>query len=171
MIRAALEKDIQDILAIYNEAILHSTAVYHYEAYTFQMMKQWFDEKAEAGYPILVFEGEEDGIIYGFATFGAFRPHAAYRYTVEHSIYVHSEYRKKGIGTKLLTELIEQAKQDGYATLIAGIDAVNTNSIAVHTRFGFTHVGTITKAGYKFDKWLDLAFYQLDLPGPNLTFK
>lgn len=166
MIRSAEEKDIQAILEIYNEAILHTTAVYHYSAYTFEMMKQWYDDKKTAGFPVLVFEGEEDGIIYGFATFGSFRPHAAYQYTVEHSIYVHSDYRKKGIGSKLLSDLIDVAKKEGYATLVAGIDAVNTNSIAVHTRFGFTHAGTIKKAGYKFDKWLDLAFYQLELPGP-----
>ena len=164
MIRPAQEQDVNAILTIYNEAILHTTAVYHYKANTLEQQKQWFDEKMSAGFPVIVFEGEEDGQVYGFATYGSFRPHAAYQYTVEHSVYVHSEYRKKGIGSKLLVELIQMAKDSGFVTLIAGIDAVNTNSIAVHERLGFTHAGTITKAGFKFEKWLDLAFYQLDLP-------
>lgn len=167
MIRHAQEKDLPAILEIYNEAIQFTTAVYHYEPHTLIQQTEWFQQKKDAGYPILVFEGEEDGLIYGFATYGPFRPHAAYQYTAEHSVYVHSDYRKKGLGTMLLKQLIELAKEQQLATLIAGIDAVNTNSIAVHERLGFVHAGTITRAGFKFDKWLDLAFYQLDLPGPK----
>ncbi|TSB46494.1 GNAT family N-acetyltransferase [Alkalicoccobacillus porphyridii] len=167
MIREAQEKDIPAILDIYNEAILFTTSLYHYDPHSLEQMKQWYNQKQESGFPVLVFEGEEDGLVYGFATYGSFRPHAAYQYTVEHSVYVHSDYRKKGLGTKLLKAIIKLAEEQEYATLVAGIDAVNTNSIAVHERLGFVHSGTIRRAGYKFDKWLDLAFYQLDLPGPK----
>lgn len=167
MIRYAEKKDLPAILDIYNEAIQYTTAVYHYKTHTLDQQKQWFEQKQEAGLPILVFEGEEDGLVYGFATYGPFRPHAAYQYTVEHSVYVHSQFRKKGLGTKLLKQLISEAEQQEFKTIIAGIDAVNTNSIAVHERLGFFHSGTITNAGYKFGTWLDLAFYQLDLTGPK----
>jgi len=81
-------------------------------------------------------------------------------------VYVDKEYRKNGIGTSLMKTLIEIAKEREYMTLIAGIDAENEKSIALHQNYGFVHAGIIKKAGYKFDKWLDLAFYQLELNGP-----
>ncbi|WP_212936950.1 GNAT family N-acetyltransferase, partial [Bacillus hominis] len=77
------------------------------------------------------------------------------------------EYRKNGIGSSLMEELITIAKEREYMTLIAGIDAENEKSIAMHENFGFVHSGTIKKAGYKFNKWLDLSFYQLELNGPE----
>ena len=165
MIRHILEKDLNDILEIYNDAIINTTAVYDYTPHTLEDRRLWYKQKIEGGYPILVFE--ENNKVIGFATFGQFRAWQAYKYTIEHSVYVHKAYRKKGIGTMLLEEIIEIANKQNYATLIAGIDAVNEKSIKVHERLGFTHSGTIKKAGFKFGKWLDLAFYQLDLKGPE----
>lgn len=82
-------------------------------------------------------------------------------------MYVDKEYRKNGIGSSLMEELITIAKEREYITLIAGIDAENEKSIAMHKNFGFVYSGTIKKAGYKFNGWLDLAFYQLELNGPK----
>lgn len=165
MIREALETDLPEILTIYNDAILNTTAVYHYKPHTMEARLDWYKQKIEAGQPILVFE--EDGKVLGFATYGPFRPWPAYKYTIEHSVYVHKEARKKGIATKLLKELIAIAEKQEYATIVAGIDASNEGSIIVHEKLGFYHVGTIKKAGYKFNRWLNLAFYQLDLNGPT----
>ncbi|MFP3394350.1 N-acetyltransferase family protein, partial [Brevibacillus sp. SIMBA_076] len=81
---------------------------------------------------------------------------------VEHSVYVHPGYRGKGIGNKLLKEIIRIAETRGMKTVIGGIDASNVTSIRAHEKVGFVHSGTIRKAGYKFGKWLDLSFYQLD---------
>ncbi|MFZ8263679.1 GNAT family N-acetyltransferase, partial [Staphylococcus aureus] len=99
----------------------------------------------------------------GFATFGSFRPWPTYQYTIEHSIYVDASARGKGIASQLLQHLIVEAKAKGYRTLVAGIDASNEASIKLHQKFNFKHAGTLTNVGYKFDYWLDLAFYELDL--------
>lgn len=165
MIREMKETDLGEVLEIYNDAILHTTAVYDYRAHSLEDRKVWFNQKAEGGYPLFVFE--EDGKVLGFATYGPFRAWPAYKYSIEHSVYVHKEARKKGIGTKLLKVLIERAEEESYATLIAGIDSTNQGSIFIHEKLGFTYSGTIKKAGYKFEKWLDLAFYQLELKGPE----
>ncbi|MFJ8235714.1 GNAT family N-acetyltransferase [Ureibacillus sp. NPDC094379] len=165
MIREATPKDLLDILVIYNDAILHTTAVYTYKAQTLESRQIWYEQKKEEGYPILVFELDEK--VVGFATFGPFRAWPAYKYSIEHSIYVDKNYRKKGIGTALLKELIAIAKEREYMTLIAGIDAQNEKSIDMHKNFGFVYSGTIKKAGFKFNRWLDLAFYQLELNGPK----
>ena len=165
MIREATEKDLIEILDIYNDAILNTTAVYTYKPYTLENRQIWYEQKMAEGYPILVFE--QDHKVAGFATFGPFRPSAAYKYSIEHSVYVNKEYRQMGIGTSLLKELIAIAKDREYMTLVAGIDADNVKSIAMHEKFGFVHSGTIKKAGYKFNRWLDLAFYHLELGGPK----
>jgi len=165
MIREMKETDLGEVLEIYNDAILHTTAVYDYRAHSLEDRKGWFNQKTEGGYPLFVFE--EDGKVLGFATYGPFRAWPAYKYSIEHSVYVHKEARKKGIGTKLLKALIECAEEESYVTLIAGIDSTNKGSILIHEKLGFTYSGTIKKAGYKFEKWLDLAFYQLELKGPE----
>ncbi|HDR7794683.1 TPA: N-acetyltransferase [Bacillus luti] len=165
MIREATKKDLAYILDIYNDAILYTTAVYAYTSVTLENRIDWYEQKKAEGYPIFVYE--LDNKVVGFATFGPFRAWPAYKYSVEHSIYVDKEYRKNGIGTFLMNELIATVKEREYMTLIAGIDAENTQSIALHQKYGFVHAGTIQKAGYKFNKWLDLAFYQLELNGPE----
>ncbi|MDR4172373.1 GNAT family N-acetyltransferase [Bacillus nitratireducens] len=165
MIREAMKKDVTFILDIYNDAILNSTAVYAYKPVTLENRIDWYEQKKADGYPILVYE--LDNKVVGFATFGPFRAWPAYKYSVEHSVYIDREYRKNGIGSSLMEELITIAKEREYMTLIAGIDAENEKSIALHKNFGFVYSGIIKKAGYKFNGWLDLAFYQLELNGPG----
>lgn len=164
MLRRAEEADLPEILEIYNDAILHTTAVYAYKPQSLEDRFDWFRDKQEQGYPILVVE--DGGRVRGFATYGPFRAWPAYQYSIEHSVYVHRDDRGKGLGRILLHELINLAEANGYATLVAGIDSANEVSIALHRSLGFTYSGSIRRAGYKFGKWLDLAFYQLDLSGP-----
>lgn len=165
MIRPATSDDLKEILAIYNDAIVNTTAVYSYHAQTLEDRTIWFDQKMKDGYPVIVFE--VDGHVAGFATFGPFRAWPAYKYSIEHSVYVSNDYQKRGIGRTLLQEIIQLAKNGEYKTLVAGIDAENEKSILLHQSLGFTHSGTLRNAGYKFERWLDLAFYQLDLEGPE----
>lgn len=167
MIREATPKDLMDILEIYNDAILNTTAVYTYKPQTLESRQNWYEQKKQEGNPILVYELDKK--VVGFATFGPFRAWPAYKYSIEHSIYVDKSYRKKGIGTALFKELIAIATEREYMTLIAGIDAQNEKSIDMHKNFGFVYSGTIKKAGFKFNSWLDLAFYQLELKGPKET--
>ena len=165
MIRQAVENDLDAILEIYNHAILNTTAIYTYNAQTLEDRTLWFNNKNEDGFPVLVFE--ENNIVIGFATFGPFRAWPAYKYTIEHSVYVHDGYKHHGIGTALLKEILRIADERKFATLVAGIDASNENSIKMHKKLGFEYSGTIRRAGFKFGKWLDLAFYQLNLSGPE----
>lgn len=166
MIRPATHNDLEEILSIYNDAIVNTTAVYSYQAQTIEDRKAWFEQKQADGYPVIVFEVE--GHVAGFATFGPFRAWPAYKYSIEHSVYVNTDYRKQGIGRMLLQAVIDLAKAGEYKTLVAGIDAANEKSIWLHEKLGFTHSGTVRNAGYKFERWLDLAFYQLDLDGPEI---
>ncbi|ATH61802.1 L-amino acid N-acyltransferase [Staphylococcus pasteuri] len=161
MIREAQKSDLEAILTIYNDAIINTTAVYTYEPTTIEERIQWLENKKQKNEPVFVFE--EDNIVQGFATYGSFRDWPAYLYSIEHSIYVHPDYRNSGIASQLLSKLIEEAQQSGYRTIVAGIDASNIGSIKLHEKFNFNHAGTITQVGYKFEQWLDLAFYQLDL--------
>jgi len=165
MIRYATENDLEAILAIYNDAILNTTAVYTYKAKTLEDRVLWFQTKQKEGYPLWVYE--HDGSVVGYATYGSFRSSPAYKYTIEHSVYVHKDFRKHGFGKALLETIINDANAKGYATIVAGIDASNTKSIHLHEKFGFVLSGIVHKAGYKFGQWLDLAFYELQLDGPK----
>jgi L-amino acid N-acyltransferase YncA len=166
MIREASEKDLVNILGIYNDAILNTTAVYDYKAHTIDNIEKWYDKKKQDGYPLLVFEEDDNAV--AFATFGPFREWPAYKYTIEHSVYVHKSHRNKGIGMKLMKEIIKIADEREYATIVAGIDSGNIISIKMHEKLGFESSGVIKKAGFKFGKWLDLAFYQMELTGPKI---
>ena len=152
------------ILEIFNDAILTSTALYEYRPRTADVMTTWFDAKERGGYPVIgVVDGEQ---FLGFASYGPFRAWPAYKYSVEHSIYVHPQHRRRGVGRMLLEAVIERAIAQEYHMLVAGIDGENAVSIALHQRFGFVHCGTVRHAGFKFGRWLDLAFYQRILETP-----
>ena len=164
MIRKATAADLPGILFIYNDAILHTTAIYDYTPHTLEMRAAWLAAHEKAGFPVFVWE--EDGQVAGFAAYGSFRDWPAYKYTVEHSIYVHPGYRRRGIARALMEKLIAEADAAGYATMVAGIDAENEGSLRLHEQLGFTNAGTIRRAGCKFGHWLDLVFYQRLLTGP-----
>jgi L-amino acid N-acyltransferase len=153
------------ILDILNEAIANSTALYEYQPRTPGNMRTWFTEKEAGRFPVI--GAEQAGVLVGFATYGIFRARAAYKYTVEHSVYVHQDHRGRGIGKALLLELIAVARQQQYHVLVGGIDISNAISTGLHERLGFTHAGTVRQAAYKFGRWLDLGFYQLILTTPD----
>ncbi len=154
------------ILSILNDAILNSTALYDYKPRSLETMIGWFETKAKGGFPIIG-ALDEQGRLLGFGSYGVFRAWPAYKYSVEHSIYVASEHRGKGIGKALLREVISTARSQNYHVLIGGIDSANNPSINLHKKLGFTHAGTIRQVGFKFGRWLDLDFYQLILDTPR----
>lgn len=155
----------ESIREILNHAILHSTALYDYQPRTSDMMTNWFEAKRKGNYPVIGVLAE-DGTLMGFGSYGTFRAWPAYKYTIEHSLYVAAEYRGRGIGKTLLQEIVSNARAQDYHVLIGGIDSQNAISIRIHKRFGFEHAGTIRQAGFKFGRWLDLDFYQLILETP-----
>ena len=154
------------ILDIFNHAILNSTALYDYKPRELSSMVAWFATKRSNGFPVIGVE-DDAGRLLGFASYGTFRAFAAFKYSVEHSIYIHHEHRGKGLGEQLLTRLIEEAIARDVHILVGGIDLSNTGSIALHEKLGFEASGVIKQAGYKFGRWLDLAFYQKILVTPR----
>ena len=153
------------ILSIFNEAIAHSTALYDYHPRTPAMMQAWFDVKTKGTFPVIG-AVNDTGELLGFASYGTFRAWPAYKYSVEHSVYIDPRFRRHGLGKTLLRELIAAATAQNYHMLIGGIDAANTASIALHRSSGFSHCASIKQAGFKFGRWLDLEFYQLILSAP-----
>lgn len=154
------------ILDILNEAILNSTALYDYRARSPESMEAWFATKRAAGHPVIG-AVDDAGTLLGFASYGRFREREAYKYSVEHSLYVHVDHRGKGVGAALMPALIAAARERGVHVLVGGIDVANAASIALHERFGFVHTGTIRESAFKFGHWLDLGFWQLVLDTPN----
>jgi len=154
------------IRAIFNEAILNSSALYDYRPRSAEMIQAWFQAKAKGNFPVIGAVGDA-GELMGFASYGTFRAFPAYKYTVEHSVYVDARFRRRGVGRRLLEEIIKAARGQDCHVLVGGIDAMNAASIALHEQLGFTHCGTIRQAGFKFGRWLDLAFYQLILETPT----
>jgi phosphinothricin acetyltransferase len=154
------------IQAIFNEAILNTTSLYEYAPRTDEAMREWLAVREKSGVPVLGIEWEP-GILAGFATWGPFRPRPAYKYSAEHSVYVDEKYRGEGVGRQLMQAIIAEAKKAGLHMLIAGIDASNVASIALHSSLGFRCCGTVREAGFKFGRWLDLEFWQIILPTPE----
>lgn len=157
---------LEAIRAIFNDAIINSTALYDYAPRPPEVMEAWFQAKQNSRLPILGVLTSE-GELMGFGSYGPFRPHAAYKYSVEHSIYVSARFRGLGLGKAILQRLIERAQQQNYHMMIGVIDAQNATSISLHEKLGFTSCGHIREAGYKFGRWLDLVLYQLVLSTPE----
>ena len=159
IVRHATENDLPAMLAIYNDIIVNTTAVWDYEEHTLEMRQQWFAAKQEQGLPVFV--ADEDGNIMGFCSLGPFRPWVGYQQTVENSVYVTADCRGRGIGKLLLQRLIDAAKDLKKHVIIAAIEAENETSILLHRKFGFTEVAHFKEVGYKFGRWLDVKFLEL----------
>ena len=154
------------ILDIWNEAIANTTVLYDYQPRTSAMVEEWFEKRKAGKFPVLGVEAE-DGALVGFATYGPFRAFPAYKYTVEHSVYVDKSRRSHGVGKLLMYALINAAEQQDLHVMIGAIDTENTGSIRFHRAFGFEPCGTIRQVAYKFGRWLDADFYQLILHTPK----
>lgn len=156
------------VQAIFNEAIANSTALYEYQPRSIEVIRNWFDTKAKLQLPVIGLVSSLDHKeLHGFSSYGPFRPFPAFKYTVEHSVYVAAHARGQGLGKLLLKSVIERAQANDVHVMVAGIDASNQASIALHQKHGFEASGVILQSGFKFGRWLDLAFYQLILQTPT----
>jgi len=156
-IRDAGEGDLAAILEIYNDAVAHTTAIWNDTLVDLENRRAWLALRRSQGFPVLVAVAG-DGAVVGYAAYGDWRPFDGYRYTVEHSVYVHQARRGAGVGRLLLVALIDRARAAGKHVMVAGIDATNEASIALHEKLGFRRSGLIEQVGRKFDRWLDLVF-------------
>ncbi|MDI9311457.1 MAG: GNAT family N-acetyltransferase [Limnohabitans sp.] len=160
-LRMAKENDMASVLEIVNYEIQNTTAIWDYDTRTLEEQLAILKEKQEKKFPFII--ALKDEKIVGFGTYGSFRHKIGYRFTVEHSVYVHKDYHGNGIGSLLLKELIELARNQKLHTMIGVIDSENKGSITFHQKLGFEIVGNIKQTGYKFDRWLDSVFLQLML--------
>ncbi len=160
-IRPYTTEDSQPILEIINYNIINSSALYDYHPRSLEQQTAIFDEKLKKGFPIIV--AVCDKTVVGFGYYSEFRFRDAYRFTVEHSVYVANDIQGKGIGKLLIEKLIALAKEQKLHTMIAIIDSENQGSVTFHEKFGFKTVGIIKESGYKFDRWLHSVIMQLFL--------
>ena len=165
MIDDATAADFEQVLAIYNEVIRNTTAVYADAEYDAAGGSTWFDAKLCSGFPCIV--ARDAAGVAGFAAFGAFRAWPCYRHSVEHSVHVRADRRGQGVGRALLLELMARAAAMGKHVMVAAIDTENAASIRLHERLGFSRVGRLREVGFKFGRWLDLDFLQCIIPPPS----
>lgn len=167
-IRPATPGDISFIHEIYREAVLHGTASWELEPPDVDEMRRRMSTLLEAGYPYFVAEIEGQGVGYTYAS--SYRPRPGYRFLVENSIYVHGDYRGRGIAAHLMTTLIDACTARGYRQMMAVIgDSENSSSIALHRRLGFQQVGLLPSIGFKFGRWLDCVLMQRPLGDGDAT--
>ena len=157
-IRDAAVEDLPGILAIYNDVIATSTAVYREDPATLEDRRQWFTARREQSYPILV--ASDGSALLGFASYGDFRSWPGYRFSVEHSVHVRADQRGRGVGTLLMEALIQRAVDQGKHVMVGGVDADNEPSLRFHERLGFVRAARLREVGFKFGRWLDLVFVQ-----------
>jgi len=173
-IRDAASGDAEGLMAIYNDAVTNTTAIWNETEVDVANRAAWIKDHERAGYPVLVAMGKnapgarEQGAVLGYATFGDWRAFDGYRHTVEHSVYIRRDARGRGIGTALMLELMARARALGKHVMVAGVEAGNTGSLRLHEKLGFTRTGLLPQVGTKFGRWLDLTFLQIQLDArPN----
>ena len=158
-IRRAVRDDCPGILDIYNDAVLKTTATYDYEPRPLEHRLAWFDDHQRTGHAIFVAEAA-DGRIVGWSALNRYHDRMGFRFTAENSVYVAEGARGQGLGARLLEPLIPAAAEIGIRAILAAIDAQNAASLRLHARFGFEQVGLFKRVGFKFDRWLDVAYLE-----------
>ncbi|HTL41152.1 MAG TPA: GNAT family N-acetyltransferase [Pseudolysinimonas sp.] len=162
-LRAAEPRDIPDMLEIYNHYVANSTVTFDEDALTLAEMRKKFRIVADLGYPWLV-AVSPGGNVLGYAYVTPWKPKAAYRFTVENSIYLGPASTGKGLGAALMAELLVRAKAAGIREVVAVIaDKGAEASLALHQRFGFTEIGHMGRVGFKFGRWLGTVLLQKSL--------
>jgi phosphinothricin acetyltransferase len=154
----AEEPHLPGILAIYNDAVLHTTAIWNDVVVDLENRRQWWRGRTEAGLPVLV--AVEANQVLGYASYGPFRAFDGYRQTVEQSVYVAEWARRRGVAAALLAALEAEARRARMHVIVGGIAADNEASLALHRKLGFVESARMPEVGQKFGRWLDLVFMQ-----------
>jgi phosphinothricin acetyltransferase len=161
-IRPAGPSDLREINAIYNHYVARSTCVWTTTPCSEAERQAWYAEHGGA-MPVLI--AETGGRIVGWSSLSTFRTAYTQAGTLEDSIYVHPDFHRQGIGSRLLAELIAAARRNGLRSILANISADQAPSIRLHEKFGFQRVAHLHQVGRKFDQWLDGVYLQLRLTG------
>jgi L-amino acid N-acyltransferase len=155
----ATDADLPAILAIFNDVIATSTAIYQDDPTTLEERAAWLSARRAGDFPVLVAR-DDDGTAIGIASYGPFNPRPGYATTVEHTVMLAPAARGRGLGTALVGALMETAGRSGVHAIIGAIDAENAGSIRMHERLGFVEVGRLPEVGRKFGRWLDVVYLQ-----------
>lgn len=159
-IRAAEEQDMPELLDIYNYEVEKGYATFDLRPKTMEERRVWFREHNRDNHPLIV--AEEDGKAVGYASLSSYRIKEAYAATVELSLYVHKDYRRRGIAAELAETILNMARErEDIHTVISVITGGNAASMKLHKKLGFTHCGTMREVGVKFGKLLDIENYQI----------
>ena len=161
MIRAAEEADITRMTEIYNWAVANTTASFDINPQTVEQRKEWLSHYYKKRHPLVVCE--LDGVVAGYACLSEFRSKEGFKDTCELSVYMDPRYQNRGIGRKLMGQILELGKSRGFHTVVSVITSDNEVSIKMHEKFGFVLYGELKEVGFKFGKYLDCLFYQLFL--------
>ncbi len=162
-LRDATARDIPDMLEIYNHYVANSTVTFDEDPLTLKEMRHKFADAERLRYPWIV-AVSPSGQILGYAYVLPWKPKAAYRFTVENSIYLGAAATGKGLGTALMKELLPRAKAAGIKEVVAVIaDRGADASIRLHEQFGFKEIGHMGKVGFKFGRWLGTYLLQKSL--------
>lgn len=163
VVRDAAEADYPAVQEIYAHHVLHGVASFEETPPALDEIARRAAEIAAAGLPFLV--AELDGAVRGFAYAGPFRPRSAYRYTVEDSVYIAPGFESRGLGRRLLAELVERCGALGVRQMVAVIGGGSAASVRLHAGHGFQPVGRLPSVGLKFGAWRDLVIMQRSLGG------
>ncbi|GLI55582.1 N-acetyltransferase [Propionigenium maris DSM 9537] len=158
MIRDAKIEDAQDICGIYNHYIKNTPTTFETERVSEDIMVERIVNISENFFWIVY---EKDGRILGYAYASSFKSRSAYNNSVECSIYIRADEKGKGIGSTLLSQLINRCRERGFHTIIGTITLPNEGSIALHEKFGFKKAAHFKEVGYKFNTWIDVGSWQL----------
>jgi phosphinothricin acetyltransferase len=170
-LRPAVDRDVPHMLEIYNHYVANSTVTFDEDALTLKEMRVKFRDVERLGFPWLV-AVSPSGMILGYAYVTPWKAKAAYRYTVEDSIYLSPAATGKGVGKALMARMLDDARDAGIKEVIAVIaDKGADASIAMHENFGFTKIGEMGKVGFKFGRWLGTVLMQKSLKADRKTKK
>lgn len=158
-VRPASDADLPALTDIYNHYVAHSHATFDLEPHTIEQRREWLAHYSTSGRH-RAYVAEEAGAVVGFATSSPWRPRQAYATSVETSVYLAPEATGRGIGTALYTAVFDMLAGEGVHRAYAGIALPNDPSIALHERFGFRRAGLFTEQGFKFGRWIDVAWYE-----------
>jgi L-amino acid N-acyltransferase len=159
LVRSASENDIPEILEIYNDAVLNSTATFERNPQTIESRRIWY-QAHDANHPLIVAEDNHKSII-GYCSLSKFQSNSGYSRTLELSVYVKEQNRRQGVATILMKEILVIAKRIGVHAIISSISADNVASVKLHEKLGFEKVAQLKQVGYKFSKWHDTCYYEL----------
>lgn len=162
IIRKADQKDIMPLLEIYNYEVVNSTSTFDLNPKTYEEWKTWFFAHNVGNHPLIV--AEVDGQVAGYASLSSYREKEAYKSTVELSVYVGVDFRRRGVATALMNEILRMAKEDeSIHTVVSVITSENAGSEELHHKMGFKFCGTIHEVGEKFGRYLSISNYELQV--------